>query len=196
MAANAIAGFRPEQENVVYIGAGVTVKGEFSVPDLLVVDGVVEGDVTARGVVVGRSGVIRGHVAAEEADVSGSISDHVEISELLTVRSTGRVEGRVIYREMELEKGAVVTGDLSATSDERAGARPAPAAKIVPQLREERAEPAPVAPTVGRTSASLDRLSEAARAARKSAAKTVASEIIAERRNVLRTPMSSRKGRA
>lgn len=195
MAANAIAGFRPEQENVVYIGAGVTVKGEFSVPDLLVVDGVVEGDVTARGVVVGRSGVIRGHVTAEEADVSGSISDHVEISELLTVRSTGRVEGRVIYREMELEKGAVVTGDLSATSEERA-ARPAPAAKIVPQIRDARAEPAPVAPTIGRTSASLDRLSEAARAARKSAAKTVASEIVAERRNVLRTPMSSRKGRA
>lgn len=196
MAANAIAGFRPEQENVVYIGAGVTVKGAFSVPDLLVVDGVVEGDVTARGVVVGRSGVIRGHVVAEEADVSGSISDHVEISELLTVRSTGRVEGRVIYREMELEKGAVVTGDLSATSEERAAARPASAAKVIPQAREERGAPAPVAPTVGRTSASLDRLSEAARAARKSAAKTVASEIVAERRNVLRTPMSSRKGRA
>lgn len=195
MAANAIAGFRPEQENVVYIGAGVTVKGAFSVPDLLVVDGEVEGDVTARGVVVGQSGVIRGHVAAEEADVSGSISDHVEISELLTVRSTGRVEGRVIYREMELEKGAVVTGDLSAMNEERAAARPAPAAKIVPQAREERAEPAPVAP-VGKTSASLDRLSEAARAARKSAAKSVASEIAAERRNVLRAPMSSRKGRA
>ncbi|KAF2992574.1 polymer-forming cytoskeletal protein [Methylocystis sp. MJC1] len=191
MAANAIAGFRPEQENVVYIGAGVTVKGEFSVPDLLVVDGVVEGDVTARGVVVGQSGVIRGHVAAEEADVSGSISDHVEISELLTVRSTGRVEGRVIYREMELEKGAVVTGDLSAMNEERAVARPTPAAKIVPQAR---AEPVAVAP-VGKTSASLERLSEAARAARKSAAKSVASEIAAERRNVLRAPMSSRKGR-
>ncbi len=196
MAADATAGFRPDQENAVYVGAGVTVKGEISAPELIVVDGLVEGEVAARVVVVGHSGVIRGHISAAEADVSGLITDHIEISELLTVRSTGRVEGRVIYREIELEKGAVVTGDLSSTEiEERVAAKPA--AKKAPQERQERQEriEVPVAPT-GKTSAALERLNEGARAATKNAAKSASAEAEAERRNVLRAPMSSRRSRA
>ncbi|MGE5388097.1 MAG: polymer-forming cytoskeletal protein, partial [Hyphomicrobiales bacterium] len=58
MAVNTASGFRPDQENVAYIGAGVTIKGEISVPDLIVIDGTIEGNVTARVVCVGQSGVI------------------------------------------------------------------------------------------------------------------------------------------
>jgi cytoskeletal protein CcmA (bactofilin family) len=203
MAADATAGFRPDQENAVYVGAGVTVKGEVSAPDLIVVDGLVEGEVSARLVIVGQSGVIRGHISAAEADVSGLITDHIEISELLAVRSTGRVEGRVIYREIELEKGAVVTGDLSATEEDRAAAKPV--AKRAPQERQERPRQErqerqehveiPAAPA-GKTSAALERLNEGARAATRNAAKGASAEAEAERRNVLRAPISSRRGRS
>lgn len=194
MAVNTTTGFRPDQENVVYIGAGVTLKGEISVPDLIVVDGTVEGDVTARVVCVGQSGVIRGNIAATEADISGWITDHIEIKQLLIVRSTGRVEGRVMYGEIELEKGAVVTGDLSATDDYRAVAKPAAPGKSTPQEREA---PALVAAKSGN---SLDRLNDAVRAAKSGAAKGgplyVATENEAQRRNILRAPLSSRRASA
>ncbi|QGM98448.1 bactofilin family protein [Methylocystis parvus] len=185
MAINTTSGFRPDQENVVYIGAGVTLKGEVSVPDLIVVDGTVEGDVTARVVCVGQTGVIRGNIAATEADISGWITDHIEIKQLLIVRSTGRVEGRVMYGEIELEKGAVVTGDLSATDDYRAVAKPTAPGKAAPQEREA---PAPVA----KAGNSLDRLNDAVRAA-KGGQLYVASETDVQRRNVLRAPLSSRR---
>jgi cytoskeletal protein CcmA (bactofilin family) len=125
MAINTTTSFRPDQENVAYIGAGVTLKGEISVPDLVVVDGTIEGDITARVVCVGQTGVIRGNISATEADISGSITDNIEIKQLLIVRASGRVEGKVLYGEIELEKGAVVTGDLSATDDYRAVSKPA-----------------------------------------------------------------------
>jgi cytoskeletal protein CcmA (bactofilin family) len=192
MAVNTATGFRPDQENVVYIGAGVTLKGEISVPDLIVVDGTVEGDVTARVVCVGQSGVIRGNIAATEADISGWITDHIEIKQLLIVRSTGRVEGRVMYGEIELEKGAVVTGDLSATDDYRAVAKPVAQGKAVAQERAEAAAPAPAA----KSGNSLDRLNDAVRAAKNGAAKPsvyLATESDAPRRNILRAPMSSRR---
>ncbi len=194
MAINTTTGFRPDQENVVYIGAGVTLKGEISVPDLIVVDGTVEGDVTARVVCVGQTGVIRGNIAATEADISGWITDHIEIKQLLIVRSTGRVEGRVMYGEIELEKGAVVTGDLSATDDYRAVAKPVAQGKAAVQERPE--APAPVA----KGGNSLDRLNDAVRAAKNGGAKNgqlyVASENETERRNVLRAPLSSRRASA
>jgi cytoskeletal protein CcmA (bactofilin family) len=171
------ADFRPEQENAVYIGAGAALKGEISVPDTIVVDGEIEGQVTARVVVVGHTGVIRGNIVATEADVSGWISDHIDIKQLLVVRETGRVEGRVTYGEIELEKGAIVTGELSAAEDYRAGARTAPAAKGAEA-------------TALLLAADVD--DEGGRGARNGAAKSslyLASDAKAERRNLLRAPI-------
>ncbi len=187
MVMNTASSFRPDQENVVYIGAGVTLKGEISVPDLIVVDGTVEGDVTARVVCVGQTGVIRGNIAATEADISGWITDHIEIKQLLIVRATGRVEGRVMYGEIELEKGAVVTGDLSATDDYRAVAKPGA------QAKSAAAEPAP---SHAAKSGSLDRLNDAVRAAKNGAGKNplyLAADSEPTKRNILRAPLSSRR---
>lgn len=124
MANTSIEEFRPDQENVAYIGAGVTIKGEVSVPDLIVVDGTVEGAITARVVSVGQSGVVRGNISATDADVSGSVADQIDVKQLLIIRASGRVEGTIRYGEIELEKGAVVAGNLSATDDFRAVAKP------------------------------------------------------------------------
>ncbi|MGJ0506111.1 MAG: bactofilin family protein [Methylocystis sp.] len=182
----------------MYIGAGVTLKGEISVPDLIVVDGTIEGNVTARVVCVGETGVIRGNISATEADISGAVSDHVEARQLLLVRSTGRVEGRVMYGEIELEKGAVVTGDLSATDDYRAvpkvAAGKTAAGKAAAQERAD-AE-APVARISG---GSAERVSDAVRVARNGAAKApmyIAGEVETPRRTLLRAPISGRRASA
>ena len=177
-------------------------KGEISVPDLIVVDGTVEGDVTARVVCVGQTGVIRGNIAATEADISGWITDLIDIKQLLIVRSTGRLEGRVMYGEIELEKGAVVTGDLSATDDYRA-VSPKPAA--APQkaaapiyVEEEESEPAPE-PAARSAGSSLERLNNATRAARNGAAKGplhLAAESESPRRTALRLPLLNRRASA
>jgi cytoskeletal protein CcmA (bactofilin family) len=149
--------FRPEEENVAYIGAGVTLKGEISASDLVIVDGAIEGDVSARVIKVGQGGVIRGNVSATEADVSGWISDHIEIKQLLVVRASGRVEGKITYGEIELEKGAVIAGELTALEDYRA-AKPA-----VTKAGGERAEVA--APPPKPSISSIDRINEAVRSA-------------------------------
>ena len=57
-----INGFRLGAPDIAYIGAGVTVKGAIVVPDAIVVDGVVEGDVTAQSIRIGPSGAIKGNV--------------------------------------------------------------------------------------------------------------------------------------
>jgi cytoskeletal protein CcmA (bactofilin family) len=161
MAKNAMD-FRPDEENVAYIGAGVTLKGEISASDLIIVDGAIEGDVSARVIQVGQGGVIRGNVSATEADVSGWISDHVEIKQLLVVRASGRVEGKITYGEIELEKGAVIAGELTALEDYRA-AKPTPAAKTGGERVEVAAAP-PKSANLPSTS-SIERINEAVRSA-------------------------------
>ncbi len=108
-------GFRPSEPNVAYIGEGVSFKGEIAVPDVIVVDGVVEGDLTARSIRVGPSGAIKGNIVATDADVHGIIAEKLEVKQLLIVRATGRIEGNVSYGELQIEKGAVISGGFSST---------------------------------------------------------------------------------
>ncbi len=115
--------FRPSEPNVAYIGEGVTVKGEISVPDIIVVDGIVEGELTARAIRVGPSGAIKGNIISTEADVHGTISEKLEVKQLLIVRATGRIDGNISYGEVQIEKGAVISGGFASTdfrSDKRA----------------------------------------------------------------------------
>jgi cytoskeletal protein CcmA (bactofilin family) len=103
---------RLAEANVAYIGKGVTIKGEINAPDVIVVDGTIEGDVTARSIRVGTTGVIKGNVTSEDADVHGSLSEKVEVREFLLVRSTGRIEGNVSCGDVQVEKGAVLAGGV------------------------------------------------------------------------------------
>lgn len=104
------------EPNTLYVGEGVCVKGDLSVPGVIVVDGQVEGNVTARAVWVSPTGSIKGNIVATEAEIHGTISETVAVKQLLVVRPTGRVSGDVRYGELQLEKGAVITGTLACMS--------------------------------------------------------------------------------
>jgi cytoskeletal protein CcmA (bactofilin family) len=104
---------RTVDSNTLYIGQGVSVKGDISVPHIVVVDGAVEGSVTARAVWIGPLGSIKGIIVATEAEIHGTISENIEVKQLLIIRVTGRVSGDVSYGELLLEKGAIISGMIS-----------------------------------------------------------------------------------
>jgi cytoskeletal protein CcmA (bactofilin family) len=102
--------------NRLYIGEGVTIKGEISVPDTLVVCGVLEGDVTVGNLIVGETGAIKGRITvAENAEISGKVYEKLEVKCLLILRSTGRVDGNISYGLLQIEQGASIAGGLSST---------------------------------------------------------------------------------
>ncbi|ODA67133.1 Polymer-forming cytoskeletal [Methyloligella halotolerans] len=137
--------FRPE-DNGAYIGPGVTFKGEISGPEKIVVEGIVEGDITAGSLHIGPNGSVKGNVVATEADVEGTLSSNVEIKDFLLLRSTGRVEGQIRCGDFQVERGAVLAGDFAAGSGEgrkakaEAGAdaaKPAPKPADVPAAKSD-----------------------------------------------------------
>jgi hypothetical protein len=99
--------FRLGAPDIAYIGAGVTVKGAIVVPDAIIVDGVVEGDVTAQSIRIGPSGAIKGKLVSTDIDVSGSLAEKADVKEFPLVRSNGRVEGHVNCGDV-VERGAVL----------------------------------------------------------------------------------------
>jgi cytoskeletal protein CcmA (bactofilin family) len=119
-----INGFRLGAPDIAYIGAGVTVKGALVVPDAIIVDGVVEGDVTARSIRIGPSGAIKGKVVSTDIDVSGTLAEKADVKEFLLVRSSSRVEGHVNCGDVQVERGAVLAGGIFSVYSAAAKVKP------------------------------------------------------------------------
>jgi cytoskeletal protein CcmA (bactofilin family) len=96
-----------------YFGEGVKFKGSISVPEKIVVHGTVEGDVESRELFVGPNGIIKGNVRVDEADVQGKILENIEAKVCLSLRKTGMIEGKAVYGEIEIEKGGILSGEVS-----------------------------------------------------------------------------------
>jgi cytoskeletal protein CcmA (bactofilin family) len=118
---------QPESFESVVIGDGVIVKGTFTVPAKAVVNGVIEGDLTAEEVLVGPTGKITGRVSAKVLDVRGELHNNIISEKSLIIRSTGKIAGKVQYVEIEIEKGGEVQGTLNQTAP---GAPTSPGAQV------------------------------------------------------------------
>jgi cytoskeletal protein CcmA (bactofilin family) len=100
------------KENSIFIGDGVIFKGSIKAPNQAIISGKFDGELDARDVLIGASGVVTGKTTAQFVDVKGELNESVTSRELLIVRGTGRVRGTVTYGEIEIERGGQVKGDM------------------------------------------------------------------------------------
>ena len=100
------------QSGCLIVGEGVTLSGSFSVPDIASISGQIDGELSARELMVGASGVLRGKITADVVDVRGEVHQDLISNKSLLIRSTGRVTGNVSYVELEIEKGGDIQGTM------------------------------------------------------------------------------------
>ena len=103
------------EPSCAYFGEGVIFKGSITAPERVVVHGSVEGEIVARELLVGPTGIITGKVSVDQADIQGKVFERIEAKICLSLRKTGRIEGSAIYGEIEIEKGGVLSGEVSTT---------------------------------------------------------------------------------
>jgi cytoskeletal protein CcmA (bactofilin family) len=95
------------------VGQGIQMKGEITACDRLVVEGQVEVTLKAtRMLEIKPTGHFTGSCEVEEAEVSGVYDGNLTVRGRLIVHAGGRVTGDISYGEIELERGAQITGKL------------------------------------------------------------------------------------
>ena len=100
------------QETV--IARGVRVEGEFTSPGNVLIEGEVQGHVTAKGVLtVGTEAKLRADVSANEAIISGLIEGNVTITKRMELKASAKVMGDVTCETAVIEAGAVLNGKVS-----------------------------------------------------------------------------------
>ena len=100
------------RSNSITIGQGVTFVGTISARGKAFINGAVTGEISVDGLQVGESGVIKGKIKSREMEVYGEIHDEVSCAEHVLVHSTGLINGKLIYGELEIQKGGRVTGAM------------------------------------------------------------------------------------
>ena len=96
------------------IGAGTVVTGDIQSKGDIRVDGTLKGSVNTSGkVVLGKDGVIEGDVVCADADVSGTIKAKISVTQLLSLKSTAKLNGDIITNKLSIEPGASFTGSCS-----------------------------------------------------------------------------------
>lgn len=100
-----------ESNSINLIGTGTSITGEVSSNGDIRIDGDLKGNLTTKGkLVVGPSGKIKGDIQCKNSDVSGSIEGTINVSELLSLKASSKVDGDIVTNKLAIEPGAKFTG--------------------------------------------------------------------------------------
>ena len=109
------------------VGAEIKLKGaEINDCDTLIVEGQVDASMTSRVIEVAKTGLFRGKVQVDFADIRGRFEGELTAHKQLMIRSSGRVSGTIRYGCILIEEGGELSGDV-AVSETHAAPRSRPA---------------------------------------------------------------------
>ena len=93
------------------IAKGTTIKGEISAVGDFRLDGTLEGNIKLNGkLVVGESGLVKGNVVCQNANIIGHVVGNISVKELLSLNSTANVKGDILINRLSIEPGATFSG--------------------------------------------------------------------------------------
>ncbi len=101
------------------VGRGISLSGEITACDRLVVEGSVQVTLNeTRAIEIAESGrFTNGKAEVEDAEISGIYEGELTVRNRLLIRATGRVQGTVRYGELEIERGGKLSGTVSMIDD-------------------------------------------------------------------------------
>jgi cytoskeletal protein CcmA (bactofilin family) len=98
------------------VGAEIKLKGaEINDCDTLIVEGQVDAAMTSRVIEVAKTGLFRGKVQVDFAEIRGRFEGELTAHKQLMIRASGRVCGHIRYGCILIEEGGELSGDVAVT---------------------------------------------------------------------------------
>ncbi|HTJ63878.1 MAG TPA: polymer-forming cytoskeletal protein [Alphaproteobacteria bacterium] len=111
----------PRDLRKLIVGRDITLSGEIAACDHLIVEGTVEASVKeCHRLEVAETGLFKGAVEISEAEIAGRFEGQITVQGRLSVRSTGRIEGKIQYGELAVDAGGTLDGEVHGNSKAKA----------------------------------------------------------------------------
>jgi cytoskeletal protein CcmA (bactofilin family) len=109
------------------IGPSITIKGEVTGEEDLLIQGKVEGTISMKNqqVSVGDSGQVTADIEARTITVDGQVTGDIAGSEKVVVSQSGNVKGNIVAPRVTLEDGAIFKGSIDMDPGEASKDKPA-----------------------------------------------------------------------
>ncbi len=88
------------------------IKGKIRNCRQMEIRGFVEGELAAESVLIHQGGTFYGTLKTDQADIAGSLQGEVFVKNLISIRSSGSVNGNVRYGQLAMEMGADLSAEL------------------------------------------------------------------------------------
>jgi cytoskeletal protein CcmA (bactofilin family) len=107
-----LLGKKPQIDKVnTIIGAGTQIEGKITTLHSLRIDGTIEGEIRAEGlVIIGKDGIVKGDVYASSLTVEGLVEGNVYVSDSLHLIRNCQLNGDITAESIEIEQGALFNG--------------------------------------------------------------------------------------
>lgn len=107
------------------VGREITLSGEITTCDRLLVEGSVEANLSnCADIEIAETGLFKGTASVDHAEIHGRFEGSLTVKTRLLIKSTGRVSGSIRYGQLEVECGGQISGDIQSTGMEPVGAKP------------------------------------------------------------------------
>lgn len=108
-----------EESKRLLVGKDISLSGEITACDSLVVEGTVQATLEhSQSLEVTETGLYKGKVTIEEAVIAGRFEGDLTVRGTLSIKSTGVLEGTVRFHKLEVEHGGVIKGDIGPLTEE------------------------------------------------------------------------------
>jgi len=93
-----------------FISKDVTIKGELTTEGIVRIDGNFEGNIRVDGLIIGKTGDIKGDVDAREIMIDGNIEGNISAKETIEIKPDGKVQGDIQTVKLIISEGALFIG--------------------------------------------------------------------------------------
>ena len=113
------------KSNCLTVGENISLSGEITSCDKLIVEGNVEVILTNAEIIeISSGGVFKGSAKVETAHINGQFEGEQEVKGVLQIQKEGRVSGSVRYGKIVIESGGEISGDMASFDSSNGSAKP------------------------------------------------------------------------
>ncbi|MDJ0391454.1 polymer-forming cytoskeletal protein [Roseomonas sp. E05] len=109
---------QPSDRRTMVVGRGISLQGTVTDAERLVVEGTIESQMMqAAELFISQSGVFKGEVEVEDAEIAGTFDGTLTARGNLVIRGTGKVLGVARCRRLQVEEGGQLSGRMEMLSE-------------------------------------------------------------------------------
>lgn len=105
-----------KKSDISIIDAGLKIKGVFSYKGKLIVNGIIEGNITGENLVIAEGGVVIANVNVHSMSVGGKFEGELIALNEVVILPTGICSGKFLCKSLVVEEGGLINGDVKCAS--------------------------------------------------------------------------------